>query len=180
MQHSESLTKLAAAAPLLVGEVWCGLLNAPDYLIGSDGRVLSLVGRRARVLRPSRTGKYPSVGIRRTDGRTRTHYVHRLVLEAFYGPPGAGQEARHLDGDPTNNTLANLAWGTRHENHADKRVHGTSAAGERNPMAKLSRADVARMRATYAAGGWTYRRLGAEFGVSTMTALRAVKGESWS
>jgi hypothetical protein len=66
------------------------------------------------------------------------------------------------------------------ENHADKKIHGTTATGEKNPQAKLDRRSVEQMRAMYATGAWTYKRLASEFGVSTMTALRAVKGESWN
>ena len=49
--------------------------------------------------------------------------VHRLVLRAFVGPPT--EElciACHGDGDPTNNTLENLRWGTPADN-ADDLMH---------------------------------------------------------
>ncbi len=49
--------------------------------------------------------------------------VHRLVLETFVGPCPAGMECLHADGDPTNNRLENLRWGTRVENRADMRKH---------------------------------------------------------
>ena len=45
--------------------------------------------------------------------------VHQLVLLTFAGPPGAGQEVRHLNGDPKDNRLENLAYGTRTENILD-------------------------------------------------------------
>lgn len=50
---------------------------------------------------------------------------HRLVLEAFVGPCPEGMEARHLDGNPKNNSVDNLQWGTPKENAADKKRHGT-------------------------------------------------------
>jgi hypothetical protein len=50
-------------------------------------------------------------------------YVHRLVMLAFVGPCPAGQEVRHLDGDPTNNCLDNLRYGTRSENALDRAIH---------------------------------------------------------
>lgn len=59
-----------------------------------------------------------------------THYVHRLVLFAFVGVPPANTqriEARHLDGNPANNNLTNLAWGTVAENRADRRRLGEKA-----------------------------------------------------
>ena len=54
-----------------------------------------------------------------------TRLVHRLVLEAFVGPRPEGMVARHLNGDPGDNRLENLAWGTQSENNYDKVRHGT-------------------------------------------------------
>lgn len=45
--------------------------------------------------------------------------VHRLIASAFLGPCPEGQEVRHLDGNPLNNHIANLAYGTRTENILD-------------------------------------------------------------
>lgn len=51
-----------------------------------------------------------------------TMLAHRAVMSAFVGPPAEGQtDVRHLDGDPTNNMLYNLAYGTRSENMKDAR-----------------------------------------------------------
>ena len=56
-------------------------------------------------------------------GGRNTKKVHRLVLETFVGPCPAGHECLHADGDPTNNNLDNLRWGTRLDNRADMRMH---------------------------------------------------------
>lgn len=62
----------------------------------------------------------------------RTLRVHRLVLLAFVGPPPEGaDEALHGDGDPSNNALPNLRWGTRAENAADCLLHGTHHAASK-------------------------------------------------
>ncbi|MGX6605613.1 HNH endonuclease signature motif containing protein [Micromonosporaceae bacterium Da 78-11] len=50
--------------------------------------------------------------------------VNRLVLDAFVGPEPE-LHSRHLDGNPRNNKLENLAWGTRSENVRDAIRHGT-------------------------------------------------------
>jgi hypothetical protein len=60
----------------------------------------------------------------RADGVRRDFKVHQLVLHAFVGPPAPDQVTRHLDGDPKNNRLSNLCWGTRKENSADTARHG--------------------------------------------------------
>lgn len=61
-------------------------------------------------------------------GRAQRH-VHRLVLEAWIGPPPAGMQACHWDGDRSNARLENLRWDTVANNHQDKKRHGTWQAG---------------------------------------------------
>lgn len=51
--------------------------------------------------------------------------VHRLVLEAFVGPAPKGHECCHSDGNPANNHLSNLRWGSQSENTYDRVRHGT-------------------------------------------------------
>lgn len=53
------------------------------------------------------------------------HTIHSIVLLAFIGPRPDGMDIRHLDGDPTNNRLANLKYGTKSENSFDAVRHGT-------------------------------------------------------
>lgn len=45
--------------------------------------------------------------------------VHRAVALAFLGPAPEGCEVCHNDGNPMNNRLDNLRWGTKKENSAD-------------------------------------------------------------
>ncbi len=59
------------------------------------------------------------------NGSYRLGKVHRLVLLAFVGPPPPDHEALHGDGDPGNNRIENLSWGTRSDNHYDRVRHGT-------------------------------------------------------
>lgn len=55
----------------------------------------------------------------------RTYEVHRLMALTFLGPrPSAQTEIRHLDGDPLNSRLSNLAYGTKSENARDTLRHG--------------------------------------------------------
>lgn len=51
--------------------------------------------------------------------------VHRLVLMAFVGPCPEGHECCHRDGDPANNRIDNLYWGTKSQNMRDSIRHGT-------------------------------------------------------
>jgi len=67
---------------------------------------------------------------------SRIWLVHRLVLIAFVGPEPFGMEALHGDGDPTNNVLANLRWGTHAENQRDQVAHGTHANASKDECRK--------------------------------------------
>lgn len=63
------------------------------------------------------TGGHQSVALCRGNSRC----VHELVLLAFDRKPNQGEECRHLNGDPSDNRLANLRWGTRSENIRDNK-----------------------------------------------------------
>jgi len=53
-----------------------------------------------------------------------TRLVHRLVLLAFVGPAPDGLWGLHEDGDPDNNTIENLFYGTPERNIRDVVFHG--------------------------------------------------------
>lgn len=57
------------------------------------------------------------------DGKPSYFYVHRLVAAHFIGAV-EGKIVRHLNGDPQDNRVANLAIGTAKENAADRKAHG--------------------------------------------------------
>lgn len=98
------------------------------YLVSDLGRVYSVrrpgVGKTGRIRKLSPVAGYPSVSLCRNGVQT-TYYVHRLVMEAFVGPCREGQEVRHLDGDPSDNRLVRLAYGTPGENQMDNVRLGT-------------------------------------------------------
>ena len=104
-------------------------------------------------------------------------FVHRAVLLAFVGPCPPGKESRHLDGIPSHNHLGNLLWGTRQEQRADERRHGTRCIGEKSGTAKLSESDVREIRELH--GTVTLRELGRRYGVSHTAVRRAALGIKW-
>jgi hypothetical protein len=53
--------------------------------------------------------------------------VHSLVILAFVGPRPDGEQVRHLNGNPADNRLTNLAYGTQSQNQQDSLRHGTHA-----------------------------------------------------
>ena len=110
------------------------------YEVSDQGRVRSWAPYNGqpipRVLSP---GTYKSghthVGLC-LNGEQTTHAVHRLVAAAFLGVRPAGHEVRHLNGDPTDNRLANLVYGSRDENMRDRVRHGTDPNASRDRCRK--------------------------------------------
>ena len=95
----------------------------PGYRVGNDGSVWSNHSGEWRKLKGSVHGKGYVGRVLSVNGQQSTHKVHRLVLLAFIGPCPPNQECRHLDGNPRNNCLDNLAWGTKAENQQDVVKH---------------------------------------------------------
>lgn len=73
---------------------------------------------RGRVLKPAASKYDPHLSVVLGKGKPGSA-VHKLVALAFLGPRPKGQDIRHLDGNPKNNSLENLAYGTRAENIYD-------------------------------------------------------------
>lgn len=106
--------------------------------------------------------------------------VHVIVLQAFIGPCPEGMECRHLDGNPSNNRLENLCWGTRKENAGDRKRHGTFRVlrGEECQQ-KLKETDVLSIRKRYAALEATQNKLAEEYGVHQVTISEIVTRKIW-
>lgn len=83
---------------------------------------------KGRILRPACQKRDPHLSVVLGHGAAGSA-VHRLVASAFLGPCPEGQEVRHLDGDPQNNRVENLAYGTRTENILDVMRTGQSWRG---------------------------------------------------
>lgn len=59
------------------------------------------------------------------NGKRQHRYVAVLVAEAFIPNPNGFPEVRHIDGNPYNNHVSNLEWGTHADNMHDAQRHGT-------------------------------------------------------
>ena len=162
-----------------------GLHGFPGYEVSNDGRVRRSAGARGTTIgREVRPHAVPRSGLLRlqlrVDGGPKNVFVHRLVLFAFVGPCPPGMECRHLDGDPTNNHVENLRWGTHLENMRDRVRHGTAPdlVGGKNPNSKLTEDDVREIRRRVESGE-KQRRIAEDYGL-TPGAISAIKTRrSW-
>lgn len=83
------------------------------WVIGKDGKKYLIKGK---ILKPLRNELgYLFVTLCR-DGKPRNFKIHRLVAMAWLDNPEDKPEVNHLDENPSNNDVYNLAWSTRKEN----------------------------------------------------------------
>jgi hypothetical protein len=133
-------------------EEWRAVLSHPLYEVSNHGRVRSTPRGRntGRILKQAidRDGYCKVTLFDGADNRKRVS-VHHLVLEAFVGPRFGALQCAHLDGNPQNNTPANLAWVTCVENARQRVVHGTQVRGSSHPLAKLSAEKAVWIRENY-------------------------------
>lgn len=157
---------------------WRDVVGFPGYKVSNAGHVqgpLKVLNQR-----PDRKG-YLFVSMRR-GGLLVKRTVARLVAEAFIGPRPSGDVVRHIDGCNTNNTPANLVYGTPSQNEHDKRRHGTAPIGANHPAARLTYQQVREIRATYRPydrkrGGAVLAR---KFGVTQSCISMVVRGINWA
>lgn len=123
------------------------------------------------------TNGYLTVMMRR-NGKNYRRFIHRLVLQAFVGPAPKGHECRHLNGVRSDNRLSNLVWGTKKQNIADKRLHGTQLSGEDCPASKLRHTQVVAIKWAIAAGV-PQAKIARHFGVSSATINDIHRRRTW-
>jgi len=155
-------------------EVWKLAPGHPTHLVSNKGRV-------AKILVTTKFNKkHFAINIGRRQAAKRV-FIHRLMLEAFVGPPPTVKSVcRHINDVPDDNRLENLAWGTSADNAQDAIKNGRRPVNENHQHAKLSNADVLSIRARY--DTVPRDRLGAiaaEFGVSVSHICGIGKRKFW-
>jgi len=100
--------------------------------------------------------------------------VHRLMLTTFVRPAHKGEQACHRTGDPADNRLSNLYWGSQSHNWRDRISHGNGRS-----WSKLTESDVATIRDRSAAGESAYR-IAHDYPVSDTQIRNILTGAQWS
>jgi hypothetical protein len=173
-------------------EMWRTIATYPNYEVSSFGRVRSKQGwiDRAGKRRKQRyfslysdkhKDNYVVVCLSNENG-TRTQVVHKLSLEAFVGPCPIGMERCHKDGDPTNNRIGNLYYGTHIQNMADRDRHGrTVQRGITHSKCKLDEARVKAMREEYVPYSLTHgsTALSKKYGIHPSQVRRVLNNLEW-
>lgn len=134
-------------------EIWKPVLSKPGLMVSSYGRiklpesigVMPNGGIRVYktkpiygvVMRSNSTAKHSYMGI--VSRKFGTMKIHRLVCEAFHGPPPTKNSVViHIDENAHNNNANNLRWGTQKENLNCPGFiqYCKSRVGDKNPNVK--------------------------------------------
>lgn len=134
------------------GEEW-RRFRETQYSVSTLGRVRNDITGRilSPVVQRRETGHPTCARVQFGTRKNRISYrVSSMVLEVFKHPKPQGKECCHRNGDPVDNRLSNLYWGTHTQNMRDASRHGTlrdtTAKGSQHVNAKLCDVDVERAR----------------------------------
>lgn len=132
-----------------------------------DGYTVPETGRRSFALIP--------------DHKTKANLQQLAVWVLLaHGPaPTDGRVACHRDGDPTNNEISNLYWGTMQENSDDMLRHGRGTQGSESRMSTLDEETVAwileQCLVKHVHQNWVAEQVGVT--VSAISCI--VRGKTW-
>jgi len=114
------------------------------------------------------------------NGAPFTMQKHRVIYVCYHGINAIviGQELEidHVDGNKLNNSIRNLKQVTASENCLNP---STLLRGETAPHARFTNETAGKIRELYLAGGFTCRRLGKLYGVTTQAIEAIINNKSY-
>lgn len=116
-----------------------------SFEVPNLGRVRNALTRPIRKQYRRWGSGYCQVSVRTPDGKVRSVYVHRAVLEAFNPPSGTSRmESHHRNFDTSDNRLVNLEWVSKVENLRYSWRAGRQASGNRIRSRLMTERNLAR------------------------------------
>ncbi len=162
-----------------------------NYAVSNYGRIAAYTDelKSGKILKGGLIGGYPSLKIR-INRKDKTHYVHKLVGEAFItGQSELRNRLIHLDYNKKNNHISNLKWVSKEDYLVHQRGNpAVIKAKEKQAQFlpevghKLTTTDVMRIKKKI----WDpdrktrLRMIAKQFGISEMQLYRIKSGENWS
>ena len=164
-------------------EEWRTIPGTGHYSVSNIGRLRSepheifnkgcnsMMKVKGKILKLTKSKKGYLCTTAYINGKWKTIYAHRAVLEAFVGPLPKGMEVRHLNSNPLDNRLENLKYGTKSENMQDAVKLGTLVFSR----SKLSKEDVI----SIGRDKRTITEISRAYGICDATVINIKKGKSF-
>lgn len=162
--------------PRLKNEYWKVFPLNSKYMVSNLGRIWG--SSMNRVLKFSKDPKgYLRCSI--PTGDRKMSLVHRIVLITFKGK--SDMLGLHIDGNPSNNRIDNLMWGTSKTNAEHARIHGTKPIGQIRKQAVLTDSDVLYIIENCRPGvmGKSIHDFGRMFNIDRTTISAIYSGRTW-
>lgn len=159
-----------------------------SYFVSSNGRFKSLLNDKERILRQKTIKDYKAVCIK-SEGKTKTIFIHRLVAEYFGKTlPIKNNFVIHLDYNKENNFADNLKVVTKkdyltHQNNQPNKLtlseRNALTTGKRGQILTKKKVEKLKKQLYKKNRSLTYKELAEKFNISEMTLYRIKRGELW-
>lgn len=105
----------------------------PRYTINENSEVYDTLKERV-IKQSNHSNGYKRVNLVDEDKNIKTRFIHRLIFEAFILKNGETmpKEIDHMDGNRSNNQIANLRAATHQENMRNKPKQKNNTSGYKN------------------------------------------------
>lgn len=174
-----------------MSEIWKDIPGHENsYRVSNMGNVCSVdridhTGRRRKSvsLKPTITYKGYLTVHTCLYGKSRSWFVHKLVLMTFVGPCPDNNQINHKNGDRKDNRLTNLEYVTPHENSMHAFKYGrrrSNLTGDKHWSAKLVANEIKAIRLLYGSGKYTQIDLADIFHVGQGHIGKIINREKWT
>ena len=154
----------------------------PDYIVSSDGKVMSRKWGKLREVKPCKAGNGYAAVLIYIAGIRRLHTVHTLVAEAFLGPrPTPKHQVNHRNGIKFDNRDHNLEWVTPSENsqHRYDVLGHVGPRGGKAGSARFTEVNVREIRSRLARGE-SPKSIASFFGMSRNSIYDIAEHRTWA
>lgn len=152
----------------------------PGYYVTRDGDIFTIrtgVGTKCRFYImhkvPMDTG-HLIINLRKSDGSAKTFLIHRLVAKAFIPNLEDKPYVCHMNGNPADNRVENLHWGTQKDNMDDQVVNGTRKYGDTNQGTRYKSKQVRLFILLIKTFKWKQTQICKFFGISSAHISRII------
>lgn len=133
-----------------------------------------------RLLQPFLNHAGYAIATLRVNKKNKKFVVHRLIAHNLIPNPANKPEINHRNGVKNDNHILNLEWATRMENlHHCQTVLKNHSHGEIHPKAKLTEADVFKIRSLHETGNYTYAEISRMYNMCDCTISNIVRKKIW-